>query len=122
MTLPTPLPVWLQSALISGARSQRPYEACGLIGGGEPGLRLYWAENASESPRDSFLIAPQEQLRLLERIDRDGRELVAIVHSHPRSGPEPSRRDREMAKLWPDVLWVIIGLGAEQPEFYVGHP
>lgn len=104
------------------ALSKSPHEACGLVGGGEPGFRAYWAQNASESPTDSFLIAPSEQLELLKWIEAEGRELIAIFHSHPRSGPEPSERDREMAKLWPDVLWVIVGLGGKYPEFYVGHP
>lgn len=99
----------LRAELIRRADAESPQEACGLIGGGEAGTVLYAAVNASGSPTDSFVIAPTEQLVLTKRIEADGRELVGIYHSHPHSGPEPSKRDREIARFWPGVVWVIVG-------------
>lgn len=72
---------------------------------------VWWAENAAEDPETSFLIDPDEQGSLLERIWARNEELVGIVHSHPRSGPEPSERDRAVAESQPPGLtWVIVGL------------
>ena len=34
----------------------------------------------------------------------------AIYHSHTRTEPRPSQTDINFAKLWPGVLWIIVGL------------
>ena len=47
-------------------------------------------------------------------IEDAGNEIGAIYHSHPRSEPVPSQTDINLAKWWPDPLYVIVGL--EQPE------
>lgn len=85
-------------------------------------LVLIGAENAAESPTDSFLISPKEQLKMLAAIERRGEELVGIWHSHPRGGAEPSERDRVMAEGWPGITWVIVGLGGRRPAIWLGYP
>ena len=49
-------------------------------------------------------------------IDDAGLELGAIYHSHTRTAPRPSQTDINFAKLWPGVLWIIVGLDGDQAE------
>lgn len=115
------LPDWLHDELIRRARAESPREACGLIGRRGTDLYLYSAENAAESPTDSFVIGPKEQLALLRAIEDEGQELVAIWHSHAHSGPNPSERDRFIARAWPGLAWVIVGL-VPIPDIWIGLP
>lgn len=72
--------------------------------------RLWRAQNASQEPETSFLIDPREQTALLRAIWAEGEELAGIFHSHPRSDPKPSERDRAIAAAQPRPLaWVIVG-------------
>ena len=77
--------------------------------------RCYRAVNAEASPL-RFRIDPEEQLELHNRIDDAGLELGAIYHSHTRTAPRPSQTDINFAKLWPGVLWIIVGLDGDQAE------
>jgi proteasome lid subunit RPN8/RPN11 len=101
----------LTAELIGRARAEAPQEACGLIGVGRGEITLYRAENAAERPQESFVIAPKEQLRLIRSIEDVGQELRGIYHSHPQGPAVPSPRDKEIAKSWPGLTWVIVGLG-----------
>jgi proteasome lid subunit RPN8/RPN11 len=59
---------------------------------------------------------PEEQLGLHNEIEDAGLELGAIYHSHTRTEPRPSQTDINFAKLWPGVLWIIVGLAGEQAD------
>ena len=50
------------------------------------------------------------------RIEDAGQVLGAIYHSHTRTEPRPSQTDINFAKLWPDVLWIIVGLADGHPD------
>jgi proteasome lid subunit RPN8/RPN11 len=49
-------------------------------------------------------------------IDDAGWEIGAIYHSHTRSEPYPSQTDVNMARWWPEPVWIIVGLAGEQPD------
>jgi proteasome lid subunit RPN8/RPN11 len=107
---------WLREELRRRALADDPEECCGLISRGpatdrypEGRLHLYGAVNAAESPTDSFLIAPRDQIAILKQIETDGHDLVGIYHSHPKGHPDPSQRDRQIARSWPGLTWVIVG-------------
>lgn len=107
---------WLREELRRHALAERPNECCGLISRApatdrypQGRLHLYRAENAAESPTDSFLIAPRDQFAISKTIEISGQTLVGIYHSHPHGLAEPSARDREIARSWPGLVWVIIG-------------
>jgi len=72
-------------------------------------VSVYRAVNAEASPL-RFRIDPEQQLELHNRIEDAGLELGAIYHSHTRTEPRPSQTDVNFAKLWPGVLWIIVGL------------
>jgi proteasome lid subunit RPN8/RPN11 len=78
-------------------------------------VKVYQATNIEHSHL-RFMIDPKEQLRIDQDIEQSGLELTAIYHSHTRTAPEPSETDLIFAKLWPGVLWVIVGLAGDEPE------
>lgn len=119
----------LRAELVSFSVEKAPQEACGLLSGPSPlssderdqdDLYCLWrAENAAADPLTSFLIHPHEQTELLRQIWSRHEELVGVFHSHPRSGPEPSDRDRAIAaaiesmrpRRADPLIWVIVGRG-----------
>jgi proteasome lid subunit RPN8/RPN11 len=58
---------------------------------GAPGF-FYPVRNRLQSTT-SFLMEPMEQLAAMEKIDGLGREIMAIVHSHPTGPRYPSATD-----------------------------
>jgi [CysO sulfur-carrier protein]-S-L-cysteine hydrolase len=100
----------LYEEMIAHAREEAPNECCGMVGSDDGEAHaVYRAVNAEASPL-RFRIDPEEQLELHNRIEDAGLELGAIYHSHTRTEPRPSQTDINFAKLWPGVLWIIVGL------------
>lgn len=105
-------------AMLEHARREPELECCGLLAGrGEPGAgceitEILRAENALRSATQ-YEIAPRELLRLHREMRERGLELMGIYHSHPRGENAPSETDVAKA-FYPDVVYVILGLGAER--------
>jgi [CysO sulfur-carrier protein]-S-L-cysteine hydrolase len=106
----------LYEDMIAHARTEAPNECCGMVAtrDGEA-VQVHRATNVEASPL-RFEINPQEVLALHKAIDDAGADLGAIYHSHTRTQPKPSQTDVNFAKLWPDVLWIIVGLDGSEPE------
>jgi [CysO sulfur-carrier protein]-S-L-cysteine hydrolase len=47
---------------------------------------------------------------------RRGESAALSDHSHTRTEPRPSQTDINFAKLWPGVLWIIVGLVDDEPD------
>jgi proteasome lid subunit RPN8/RPN11 len=106
----------LYEEMIAHAREEAPNECCGMVGSSNGrAVAVYRAVNAEASPL-RFRIDPEEQLTLHNRIEEAGQVLGAIYHSHTRTEPRPSQTDINFAKLWPDVLWIIVGLVGGEPD------
>lgn len=106
----------LYGQIIEHAREDAPDECCGMIAGREEhAVKVFPATNIEHSHL-RFMIDPKEQLQIDRQIEASGLELTAIYHSHTRTAPKPSETDMIYAKLWPGVLWVIVGLADEEPE------
>jgi [CysO sulfur-carrier protein]-S-L-cysteine hydrolase len=106
----------LYEEMIAHAREEAPNECVGMVGSSDGrAVAVYRAENAEASPL-RFRIDPEEQLELHNKIEDAGQELGAIYHSHTRTEPRPSQTDINFAKLWPGVLWIIVGLDGDQAE------
>jgi proteasome lid subunit RPN8/RPN11 len=106
----------LYEEMVAHARAEAPNECCGMVGSTDGrALAVYRAVNVEASPL-RFRIDPDEQLDLHNRIEEAGLELGAIYHSHTRTEPRPSQTDINFAKLWPGVLWIIVGLVAGEVE------
>jgi proteasome lid subunit RPN8/RPN11 len=104
-------------------------EACGFVvrrGGAlhvEPIANVadrYHAADPVRFPRtsrDSYLMDPRAQLRVLKSLDAGGGELVAVWHSHVEAGASFSEKDRadavvDGAPLLPGAEYLVLGLRA----------
>ena len=110
------IPRGLYDEMIEHARQEAPNECCGILAGRDgQATKVYRATNIESSPL-RFMIDPREQLRIDNEIEAAGMDLAAIYHSHTRTAPTPSQTDINFAKLWPGVLWVIVGLATGEPD------
>jgi len=99
--------------LIAHAREEAPNECCGYMtmhdGKVEEVVR---AQNERASPY-GYQLDAQSQIRAWRLGEEDGYE-IAVYHSHPRSAPEPSQTDINLA-VFPEWLQVIVSLAEEPP-------
>jgi proteasome lid subunit RPN8/RPN11 len=80
------------------SRSEHPRECCGLLTGTPQAiLKAVPVENVAADPFRRFEIAPEAYFAEIRRCREHGGEVVGAYHSHPRSPPEPSPTDLEMA-------------------------
>lgn len=100
-------------AVTAHAMAELPNEACGLVSGRDGiGLRYHPARNAAASPY-RFDIASDDLVRIILGIEAAGEELVAIVHSHPRTAAVPSASDTRLAEY--EVPYLIVSLAGNAP-------
>ena len=96
--------------LIAHAREAEPNECCGylrLVDGRADELTR--AENVFGSPTRFEL--DSKSLLAANALDDDGFG-VAVYHSHPRSSPEPSQTDINIA-FYPHWIYLIVSLEGE---------
>jgi proteasome lid subunit RPN8/RPN11 len=106
----------LVAEIVAHAREEAPNECCGMVASdGDRATRVFRARNKHASPL-RFEINEQDQIRIFSELDAAGWEVGAIYHSHTRSAPYPSQTDVNMARWWPDPLWVIVGVADGEPE------
>jgi [CysO sulfur-carrier protein]-S-L-cysteine hydrolase len=100
--------------MVAHAREDLPNECCGMVGGtdGEASVVIPVVNSAASPLR--FEMDPQGQYNALKAIEDDGKEMLAIYHSHTKSAAYPSQTDVNQAVNWPDAIWVIVSL--EDPE------
>lgn len=99
--------------MIDHARSEKPNECCGLLGGKDGTvLQLYRCDSAEKSPYRYYL-DPKDQIRVIRELDDKGWDLIGIYHSHTHSEAYPSKTDVELA-FYPEALYFIVSL--ERPE------
>ncbi len=94
--------------LVAHARSDFPYEVCGLIGLHRDGsAEVLPIRNAERSMR-YYVMDSRELLRAMRRIDDEALGLV-IYHSHTHTQAYPSATDLRLA-AYPDALYAIVTL------------
>jgi proteasome lid subunit RPN8/RPN11 len=89
-----------------------PIEGVGLISVvrtemGLVGDHFYGGQNIDASAT-RYTMDPADVSTALRDMEQRGSWLGAIVHSHPRTSPEPSRADLDEARI-PGVLHLIVG-------------
>ena len=99
--------------LFAHAREDAPNECCGYIrlNGDRTVEEVYRAENIYAAPTRFML--DDKSLFAANQLDDDGHG-VAIYHSHPRSSPEPSQTDINIA-AYPHWLYLIVSLAEDEP-------
>jgi [CysO sulfur-carrier protein]-S-L-cysteine hydrolase len=107
--------------VVAHAREEAPNECCGMIAARDgEAVAVHRARNAQASPL-RYEIDGRDQFRILDALEREGLDLGAIYHSHTRSAPIPSQTDINLARLWPDPLYVIVGVAEEEPDVRAFH-
>jgi len=103
--------------IVAHARSEHPFEACGLLGGRDGQVEsIAVVPNASRSPQSSFEMERQPMVDCIIQFQRSGQEVVAIYHSHPQNEAIPSETDIAQA-TWPDAIYLIVGfVDPDQPD------
>lgn len=91
----------IESQIYAHAEQQAPLEACGVVILLKGRLRYIPCTNQLNSP-DHFIISPLDYAAA-----EDLGEIVYIVHSHPKSLPEPSQTDLTSLEL-DTIPWIIV--------------
>ena len=107
--------------MVAHARSDLPNECCGMVGGagGEASVVVPVVNSAASPLR--FEMDPQGQYNALKAIEDDGKEMLAIYHSHTKSAAYPSQTDVNQAVNWPDAIYLIVSLQDEDAPEVKGY-
>ncbi len=101
-------------ALVAHARSDFPYEVCGLLAVRDGQVvRHYEVPNAARS-MTFYTMEGKALLRAMREIDDEGWELGAIYHSHTHTEAFPSATDVELA-FYPEAAYLIVSLQHDEP-------
>jgi proteasome lid subunit RPN8/RPN11 len=99
----------LLNRIIEHARQEYPLESCGILAGKDGKITNFYPMVNTEKSSSSYLMEPEEQLRVFLEMERKTLDLSAIYHSHPHTAAFPSQRDVDNA-FYPDSLILIISL------------
>ena len=106
------VPKQIHEELLAHAREEAPNECCGYLRAADGSVHAVTrAENMRKSPY-GYELDPKSLLAANE-LDDDGFE-VGIYHSHPRSAPEPSQTDINLA-TYPHWTYLIVSLAEDDP-------
>lgn len=101
-------------ALVEHARSDFPYEVCGLLAGENGELRAHYPIPNDARSMTFYNMEPKALLRAMNDIDDHGWDLLAIYHSHTHTEAFPSPTDIELA-FYPEAVYLIISLQDSEP-------
>jgi len=98
------------SALVGHAREEAPNECCGYLRAAEGRVEEVFPSRNLRNSRYGYELDPQSLLAANE-LDDAGYE-VGVYHSHPRSAPEPSQTDINLAH-YPHWTYLIVSLAGD---------
>jgi proteasome lid subunit RPN8/RPN11 len=108
------IPKSIYQQMIEHAKKESPLECCGILGGRDHAvMKAFELQNVDQSSV-RYAMAPQEQLKVFEEMEKDAMEMVAIYHSHTHTIPFPSETDVKLA-FYPEVSSIIISLKEKGP-------
>ena len=77
----------MQAEILQQAKDEFPRESCGLVAVVKGRRRYFPCRNIAETPDEHFVLDGWSEVE-------DKGEVVAVVHSHPKTNPAPSPADR----------------------------
>lgn len=104
----------IHDAIVEHARSDFPYEVCGLLAGTGGELRKHYRIANAARSMTYYSMDPKAMLRAFNEIDDAGWDLLAIYHSHTHTEAFPSATDVELA-FYPDAVYLIVSLQESTP-------
>jgi len=103
------IPQNILEQMVAHARQEAPIEACGYLIGKNGRITQCYPVRNDDQAEDHFTFTPEEQHLALLTAEREGLEIMALYHSHPRGAARPSAEDLRLA-FDPSLLYVIISL------------
>ena len=96
-------------ALIEHARSDFPYEVCGLLAGEDGQVRKHYRIPNAQRSMTYYAMDSRALLSAMRDMDDRGWDLLAIYHSHTHTEAFPSPTDVELA-FYPEAVYLIVSL------------
>jgi [CysO sulfur-carrier protein]-S-L-cysteine hydrolase len=96
-------------ALVAHARSDFPFEVCGLLAHDGGRLVKHWEIPNAARSMTYYSMDPKAMLAAFNEMDDEDWELLAIYHSHTHTEAFPSPTDVELA-FYPEAVYLIISL------------
>lgn len=94
--------------LVEHARSDYPYEVCGLLGVRADGGFVHFPIDNAQRSMTFYVMDAKQLLRAMREIEDEGHGLV-IYHSHPHTRAVPSPTDVRLA-AYPEATYLIVTL------------
>ncbi len=105
----------IQQAMVDHCLTEKPLECCGILAGRHNyAWEIYKLPNADQS-ETRYNADPQALIKAVQEMRRNGTEIMAIYHSHPRWQPIPSQTDLK-ENHYGEVPRIIVGLLKSPPE------
>ncbi len=95
--------------LIAHARSDVPYEVCGLLAGRDGVLTAHFRIPNAARSMTFYNMDPKAMLDAMNEMDDNDWDLLGIYHSHTHTEAYPSSTDIELA-FYSDAVYVIVSL------------
>jgi len=116
---PLVLSMTLHRQIVAHLTAWLPNEGCGLLASISDGevdraVHFFPGTNIDRSPV-RYTMDPAEVIDAMREMRLKEWALAAIVHSHPRNRPAPSRTDLREA-YYPDARLLIVSFSGEVPE------
>ena len=107
------LPQAIYEQLLVHIQDCYPAEGCGFLAGSNGLVSHHYPIANLLASTTAYQMEPAAQLGALLDIEANGRELLAIYHSHPYSPAQPSVRDRQQW-YYPEAAMIIVSLAEKQ--------